>query len=213
MKVPLALLLVAAVGFAWWRTAHPTPTVLALRLDQHFDEVVENSTYPVLNKGNSRAPKKEFDGSADILVTKPAVIIKYDDPKNGFTLPPTTFAGVGFTQYRVGTVRTTPMLEALPFDEALRVLETVQNQFKNAGWQPWPDDNSQWFDLSPEGRRKLHADLFRYFGRGATIIVPKRNLEIHYDISCTDECDSVDRARFLVNVGIGKKSYYSYDGE
>jgi len=213
MRARWSFLLLAVVSLGWWRAAHPTPTVLSLRLDQHFDEVVKKSTYPVRAKGNSLAPSEEFSGSGNIWVTKPAVILKYDDPKNGFTLPPTKFAGVAFMQYRVVTVRTSPMLETLPFHEVLHVLESVQKTFQNAGWEPWPGDNSKWYDFSPEGRKKLQADLFRYFGASTTLVVPKRNMEIRYNISCMDECEDVDRARFLITLGIGHKSYYFYDGE
>ena len=52
------------------------------------------------------------------------------------------------------------MLDPLPFDEAVAILENLQNQFKAGGWEPWENDDSTWFDLTPEGKKRLYARMF-----------------------------------------------------
>ena len=46
----LALLTgLAAIAF-WWHSRTPEPTILAFRLGQTFEQVVKDSTYPVLER-------------------------------------------------------------------------------------------------------------------------------------------------------------------
>lgn len=203
----LALGVIASASFAWWAYSR-APTELVLRLDEHFDDVVKNSSFPV--RKNSFIPTDEDNGSGVIQVDKPAVIVKYDDPPNGFTLPPTKFAVVTISKFRVKVFTTSPMLEALPFDQAADVLETVQAELRAAGWQPSEGKNSKWFDLSPEGRKQLRA-----YGGTTELVVPKRNLAMYLNFKCfTGDCDHPnDTARFLIDVSLGKKSWYSYNGE
>jgi hypothetical protein len=205
------LLLVAggAAAIGWWLYVRLTSTtVLALQIDRHFEDVVKKSTYPVLK--NSTIPRAEFEGSGVVWVTEPAVIIKYDDPDNGFTLPPSKFAAINFTKYRASVIDTSPMLEALPFDRAADVLEQVQGQLKAAGWQPSEEKNEKWLDLSQQGRAEL-----RIHGGTTELVVPKRNLAMYLNFKCfAGNCNSPDgTARYLIDLSLGKKSYSVYKGE
>jgi hypothetical protein len=131
---------VIAVG-VWWYCRMPEPTILSFRVGQTFEEVVKNSSFPVLDRAN--IPTHAYIQAGETFATEPAVILRFDDPKHGFTLPPTKFALVGYMHNKVDTVATTPMLDKLPFDEAVAVLENLQNQFKAGGWEPWEDRTSK----------------------------------------------------------------------
>jgi hypothetical protein len=205
----LLLLAGGAAALGWWLYVRLTSTtVLAVQIDWHFEKVVKNSTYPVLK--NSTIPRAEFEGSGVVWVTKPAVIIKYDDPDNGFILPPTKFAAINFTDYRADVINTSPMLEALPFDRAAEILEQVQRQLKVAGWQPLEENNERWLDLSQQGRAEL-----RIHGGSTELVVPKRNLSMYLNFKCfAGNCNSPDgTARYLIDLSLGKKSYSDYKGE
>lgn len=93
-------------------------------------------------------------------MTEPAVILCFNDPQHGFILPPTKFAMIGYMHNVVATATTSPMLEKLPFDQAVSILENPQNQFKAGGWEPWGDDGSKWFDLTPKGKKRLYQQMF-----------------------------------------------------
>ncbi|MDB5747754.1 MAG: hypothetical protein JWP72_2602 [Massilia sp.] len=191
-------------------TIPPKPTVLVVDMDMPYDEVVRRSTYPARAHG---VPPTGETGFATIDVIEPSVIIKYVDPRHGFELPPTKFAALTFDDAVLGTISTSPMLEALRFPEAVEVLGQVQERFKAGGWVPWVGNQNGWYDLSPEGQKALHAELLRYSQSDQWFNVPKRNLRSLLRIKCVEDCDDADDALYLIDVGIGKKSWYAWDGE
>jgi hypothetical protein len=209
-RVRLCIVLVLAAMTIVLLRIPPEPTVLVVDIDMSYDEVVRRSTYPARAHG---MPPTGETGFATIDVIEPSVIIRYVDPRHGFALPPTKFAALTFGHSLLETVSTSPMLEARRFPEAVEVLAQVQARFKAGGWVPWSENQSVWFDLSPTGQRALHAELMRYTQSEQWLDVPKRNLRSLLRIKCVEDCDDADDALYLVDVGLGKKSWYAWDGE
>jgi hypothetical protein len=199
---------VLCLGVRWYARP-PAPTYLVAKPGQTFEEVVKNSTFPVWEKSNRPS---EYPGDLKAGATwvhEPSVIFKLDDAASGFSLPPTTFGAVTYMDNRVQSIVTSPMLKALPFDDTLTVLQALQNMFKAKGWVPWEGDNSQWFDLSPRGRQKLRDES----GDTISLRVPKKNLEMFFSVYCELDCDDRPHSRWLINVEIGKKELYDWNGE
>jgi hypothetical protein len=120
----------------WQHSGSPppaAPTVLSFRVGQTFEEVVSGSTYPVMKRSNLPIDDPSGDKSGTTWVTEPAVIIHFTDPKHGFTLPPKKFAALTYQHNTAAMLSTSPMQDKLPFDEAVAVLENLQNQFKAGG--------------------------------------------------------------------------------
>jgi hypothetical protein len=217
MKRGLAVL---AAGIAvsclgiWWYTRPPAPTYLVAQIDQTFEEVVKNSTYPVWERSNRPAEYPGALKAGATWVDHPSVIFKLDDATNGFSLPPTKFGAITYMDNRVQSIVTSPMLKALPYDDTLTLLQALQDMFKAKGWVPWDGDNSQWFDLSPRGRQKLQDDMYETQpGRMISLRVPKKNLEMFLSVHCENDCDDRPHSRWLINVEIGKKALYNWNGE
>lgn len=187
--------------------------VLSFRVGQSFSEVVRDSSYPVLRHAGD--PREREDGFGWTYVTDP-VLLRFNDGKHGFTLPPTKFAAVTYMDGNVATVATTPMLEKLPFDQAVAVLEDLQNQFKAGGWEPQPlGAGSQWFDLTPEGKKRLYQRMFEPgYSQTAELRVPKK-YGMTFRLKCTDGCwpDEKPPYLFLVDVGVGTDSFGSEPGD
>lgn len=197
-RMALIFLTSAAAG---WHYYPPTPTVLSLRITDTFEEVVRNSTYPVME--NSVVPTHTYLKSGETFVTEPAAVLLFDDPMHGFTLPPTRFAMVSYDRNHVSTVTTSPMLHKLPFDDAVGVLEDLQNQFKAGGWEPWAADGSVWFDLSHEGRNKLYKRMFEPgYMQTATLRIPQKYGMI-FRLKCAEGCWTLEPPyRFLIDISI-----------
>jgi hypothetical protein len=187
----------------WWHLYRiPEPTVLSFRIGQAFEDVVKNSTYAVMEHAY------DVNHSGGTFVTEPAVIVCFDDPEHGFTLPPTKFAALSYDQGRVDDVATSPMLEKLPFDKAVVVLENLQNQFKAGGWVPWEVDGSVWFDLSPEGKKRLYARMFEPGYKQTVILTVPKKYGMTFRLWCAEGCPTREPPyRFLIDVGV------SYDTE
>jgi hypothetical protein len=205
-RLALALLAGAAVlAIVVWRHSPPppAPTLLSFRVGQRFAEVVKASTYPVMQRSN--VPSPDVDMAGDTVVSEPAVVLCFNDPQHGFTLPPTKFAFIGYEHNVVDTVSTSPMLDKLSFDEAVAVLENLQNQFKAGGWEPWAGDGSKWFDLTPEGKKRLYKRMFEPgYSQSAELRVPNK-YEMVFRLKCTDGCWPGESPPylFLVDIGLG----------
>ena len=194
-----------------WRLRTPEPTILSFRPGQPFGEVVKDSSFPVLERSNLPDPDTGFGGT---WVTEPAVIIRLNDSEHGFTLPPTKFAALSYQQNVAATLATSPMLDELPFDEALVILENLQNQFKAGGWKPWEADDSTWFDLTPEGKKRLYARMFEPgYAQEATLRIPKLYGMV-FRLKCTEGCWTREPPyRFLIDVGVSRDIEGSKPGD
>jgi hypothetical protein len=208
--------LVVLAGIAavvlWWHSRIPEPTILSFHVGESFEDVVRNSTYPVMARSN--LPEEDPSGGkfGGTWVTEPAVIIRFNDPEHGFTLPPTKFAALAFDHNLASTLATSPMLDALPFDEAVAVLENLQNQFKAGGWTPWEGDGSTWFDLTPEGKKRLYERMFEPgYSQSAELRIP-RKYSITFRFKCEEGCWTREPPyKFLVDVGVGGDGHAWWD--
>ena len=196
-----------AIGF-WWYNHRPEPTVLAFRLGQTFEQVVKNSTYPAPERSNRPAEDPGDHKFGAIWVTEPAVIIRFTDSNHGFTLPPTKFAALSFSENQAVSLSTSPMLDPLPFDEAVAILEDLQNQFKAGGWEPWEKDDSTWFDLTPEGKKRLYAQMFKPgYMQTNSLRVPKM-YGMTFRLKCAEGCWTQEPPYlFLIDIGVGGDVY------
>lgn len=204
-RIGLLIAAAAAVCIAAFTMIPPKPTVLVARIGMTYDDVVNRSSYPALAHG---LPPTGESGFGTIDVREPAVIIKYDHPRHGFELPPTTFAALTFGDSVLETISTSPMLEARRFPEAAELLAQLQSVFQAGGWVPWKENQSVWFDLSPAGRKALHAELMRYGGAEQWLVVSHPHVGMIFRIKCVDDCDDEDDARFLIDIGLGKEVGY-----
>lgn len=208
MKRHVLALAVAATVLgigAWLRKPAPAaqPTILSFKVGQSFEEVVKASTYPVIEHSNKPSDTAHLSG--DTFVTQPAVTLCFNDPEHGFALPPTKFALIGYAHNVVATASTSPMLDKLPFEQAVAILENLQNQFKAGGWEPWARDGSTWFDLTPEGKKRLYRRMFEPgYNQSALLRVPKK-YEMTFRLKCTDGCWPGEQPPylFLIDIGIG----------
>jgi hypothetical protein len=216
-SLALALAVVAALlGIGVWQYSPApavAPTILSFRVGQSFEEVVKASTYPVLEHSNN--PSDEPSRTGDTSVTEPAVILCFNDPQHGFALQPTKFAFIGYMHNVVATVSTSPMLDKLPFDQAVAILENLQNQFKAGGWEPWAVDGSTWFDLTPEGKKRLCQRMFEPgYSQSAELRVPKK-YGMTFRLKCTDGCWPGEKPpyQFLIDVGVSGDTVEREPGE
>lgn len=209
------LVLAGGAGvFLWWHYRTPEPTVLSFRIGQTFEEVVRNSSYPVMERSNLPADDPSGGQHGATWVTEPSVIIRFTDPVHGFTLAPTKFAALGFDHNVATTLSTSPMLDKLSFDEAVTMLEDLQNQFKVGGWEPYQDDGSRWFDLTPEGKKRLHAAMFKPpFLEQYTLRVPKK-YAMTFRLLCAEGCWTREPPYlFLIDIGVGRDTHGSEPGD
>ena len=203
MKKRYVVALAAAVYLIWSYFYVPTPTVISVRIGQTFEEVVSGSSFLVMNSSN--IPTQDTVGFGATWVKEPAVIIHFNDPLHGFTLPPTTFAAIGYMHNKVDTITTSPMLKKLTFNQAIAELALLQRQFQEGGWQL--ENETTWYDLTSEGREKLYKHV-RLESNGfmkTTLLVAPKKYAMTFRLWCAARCDSrIGLDRYLIDIGIGE---------
>ena len=210
----IAILAALIASTTWWHSRTPEPTVLAFRLGQTFEQVVNDSTYPVLERSNHPADDPGGNRFGATWVTEPSVIIRFTDPKHGFTLPATKFAALTFSENQAVSLATSPMLDSLPFDEAVVILENLQNQFKAGGWEPWEKNDSTWFDLTPDGKKRLYARMFKPGYMETTELRVPDLYGMILRLKCTEGCWTKEPPYlFLIDIGVGDDLYGWKPGE
>ncbi len=191
---------VAAAVWAKYDYLVPT-TTLSLRIGETYDDVIKGSTYPVVRNSVPPSEKPYYGGST--WISRPAVVIVFNDPEHGFTLPPTKFAGIGYEDRKVVTITSSPMLDALPFDEAIVLLNRLQADFKKARWEPIERSGERpptWFDT------ETVAGLAELRAGGSRELVVGDKYFVYLNFKCWDECYPAPNAKsvYLIDVGIGE---------
>jgi hypothetical protein len=185
---------------------HHPMDFLVVHIGKRYDETAVDSTFgvpahTVIYPGNPPHPSSAW-------ISTP-VIIHFDDPEHGFTLPVTKFGSIGFDEGKVSNMTTSPMLETLPFDQLVVVLDQLQSQLKNAGWAEWNTETNPWVNTADEASRKtLQAELFDHVMVTVLLIPHKYSLALN--VKCYARCDERDpkTAKYLIDVSVGK-DYYS----
>ncbi|MBK5377711.1 hypothetical protein JFT81_24105 [Pseudomonas sp. TH43] len=179
--------------------------VLVVHIGKPYAEVGKDSSFPVERK---TAMYPSDPPKADSTWISSPVVITFDDPEHGFTLPKTIYGAVGYTKGKVDGITTSPMVETLPFDQTVKLLSELQAMFRDANWIPEPVEGNDWIKVqSDDEKRQLQAKLFDQ-ADGVILLVPhKYSLLMH--IKCYARCDERDAetARYLIDVGLSRDHF------
>lgn len=196
-----AILIGLGVAYFNWKTE-----ILSAHIGKPYNDTVEDSTFSVTSNTAFYPSKPPHPSST--WISKP-VIIHFDDPEHGFTLPATKFGAIGFDEGKVSTMTTSPMLETLPFDQLIPLLNQLQGMLKDSGWVPRnPEDNS-WLTLGSEVEKNaLQKQLFDQVVVVMLLIPHKYSLALN--VKCYARCNERDpkTAKYLIDVSVGS-DYYS----
>ncbi|WP_339453909.1 hypothetical protein [Pseudomonas sp. EA_5y_Pfl2_R50] len=184
---------------------HYPMDVLVVRIGKPYAEVVKDSSFPVEGK---TAMYPSDPPKVDSTWISSPVVITFDDPEHGFTLPKTIYGAVGYTKGKVDGITTSPMVETLPFDQTVKLLNDLQLMFRDALWIPEPVEGNDWIKVqSDDEKRQLQAKLFDQ-ADGVILLVPhKYSLLMH--IKCYARCDARDAetARYLIDIGLSRDHF------
>jgi len=178
---------------------------ISFHISKSYDDVARDSTFPV--KDETAIYPSEPPHPSSTWITTP-VIITFDDQQHGFTLPATKFGAIGWSEFKAITMSTSPMLETLPFEQAVKLLDELQKKFKQVGWTPEPVEGNDWLKIeTKEDKVRLQAKLFDQLD-GVILLIPhKYSLILH--IKCYARCDerNPETAKYLIDVGLGEDHF------
>lgn len=81
--------------------------------------------------------------------------LRFVDPQYGFVTPLARFFTVGFDSEHVRNVRMSPQVEPLLLDDTLKVVLSLQEQWRKGGWSPVQVKDDPPFADTPEWRAQL----------------------------------------------------------
>jgi hypothetical protein len=173
-----------------------------LHIGKPYKDVLRDSTFPVKSETAMRATTPQVEDST--WITRPA-IVKFDDPKHGFTLPPTKFGAIGYNRGKVTTFTTSPMLETLPFDQVIPLFNNLQEMLKGSGWTLEKIGSNALIKASSEAEKNaLQLLLFKHAETVIFFIPHKYSLAL--TIKCYARCNERDvkTAKYLIDVSVGR---------
>jgi hypothetical protein len=178
-------------------------TVISAHIGKTYEGVVRDSTFPIKAKTVTYPSEPP---EPDSVWIRGSVIVKFDDPEHGFTLPPTKFGLVGFNGWKVTTITTSPMLETLPFDQLIPLLDHVQEMLKSSGWiAEYGDERHSWFKVESESDRSALQSLLFDQAVSAALLIPHK-YGMSLIVKCYARCAERDpnTARYLIDVSVGR---------
>lgn len=175
---------------------------ISLHIGKPYEDVLRDSTFPVKSNTAMRQTTPLVEDST--WITSP-VIVKFDDPQHGFTLPPTKFGAIGYNNGRVTTLTTSPMLEALSFDELIPLFNHLQGVLKKSGWLPRNTDRNSWLKLDSKLERGALQRLLFDQAETVVLLIPHK-YGISLSVKCYVRCNERDpnTAKYLIDVSVGK---------
>jgi len=196
-----AILIGMGISYFNWNTV-----ILSAHIGKSYNDTVKDSTFSV--SSNTAFYPSTPPHPSSTWISEP-VIVHFDDPDHGFTLPATKFGALGFDEGKVSTMTTSPMLETLPFDQLIPLINKVQGMLKESGWVPRNPENNSWLSVGSEiEKTALQRLLFDQVVVVMLLIPHKYSLALN--VKCYARCNERDpkTAKYLIDVSVGK-DYYS----
>jgi len=201
-KVIFGILIVTLIFLLIYIFHAPKATdVISAHIGKTYDDVVQDSTFPVKSKTVIYPSEQPEPDST--WISSP-VIVKFDDPQYGFILPPTIFGAVSYNGGKVITITTSPMLETVTFDQLTSLLNSLQEMLKNAGWVLRDNGRNRWFSVSNEADQKALQSLLFSQAESVTLLIPHKYMLVLI-AKCYARCSERDpnTARYLIDVSVG----------
>ena len=199
----LSILLVTLTLLTLYLNRDPEKNnTISLHIGKPYEDVLRDSTFPVKSNTVMRHTTPPIEDST--WITSPA-IVKFDDPQHGFTLPPTKFGVIGHNRGKVTTLTTSPMLETLPFDEAILLFKHLQEVLKKSGWVPRNTDRNRWLTLDSQSEKEALQRLLFDQAETVVLLIPHK-YGMSLSLKCYVRCDERDpnTAKYLIDVSVGK---------
>jgi hypothetical protein len=178
---------------------------LRVHVGKPYGEVVRDSTFSV--KANTVIYPSEPPRPSSTWITSP-VVIQYDDPSYGFTLPAIKFGAITYGDGKVIGITTSPMLEMLSFSELVPLLEEIQSRLKRSGWTPQYPNKLTWLLTTTEQQKTaLQDELFKQVGLVLLGVPHKYTLAIN--IKCFKRCNERNpaTAKYLIDISMGRNYF------
>ncbi|MEX0448010.1 hypothetical protein, partial [Xenorhabdus sp. SGI246] len=124
----LALLIILSLTAAYlYHTFHSRePAEIALVIGEPYEAMRQRSSAKI---------SPPYDNSIGFRVSKTDARLRFTDPKYGFITPPARFFTVSYNKGLIESVRMSPQVEPLLYDDAIKIVLDLQDQWRKGGWE------------------------------------------------------------------------------
>ncbi|MBD2798306.1 hypothetical protein ID856_17600 [Xenorhabdus sp. 18] len=96
--------------------------------------LVIGEPYEAMRQRSSAKISPPYDNSIGFRIPKTDARLRFTDPKYGFITPPARFFTVSYNKGMIESVRMSPQIEPLLYDDAINIVLDLQDQWRKAGW-------------------------------------------------------------------------------
>ncbi|PHM38170.1 hypothetical protein Xmau_03557 [Xenorhabdus mauleonii] len=96
--------------------------------------LVVGEPYEDMRLRSSAAIDPHLPGKIWHNIPKTDARLRFIDPKYGFVTPPARFFAVLYANDIITSVRMSPQIEPLPYDDAIKIVLDLQDQWRKTGW-------------------------------------------------------------------------------
>ncbi|MCP9270472.1 hypothetical protein M5U04_20980 [Xenorhabdus sp. XENO-1] len=156
--------------------------------------------YEDMQQRSSAAIDPALPGKIWYNIPKTDARLRFTDPKYGFMTPPARFFVVKYNNGIIESVRISPQIEPLLFDDVIKIVLDLQNQWRKAGWISVYDRTFPPLANTPELRtqlRSLKCSETTYWRAGD-------QYQIMMNLGCFNDKKHPDEERFMITMEIAK---------
>ncbi|MDC9583324.1 hypothetical protein PSI15_17610 [Xenorhabdus sp. PR6a] len=186
----LALLIVLGLTTTYlYHSLYSDKPEIALVIGEPYEDMRQRSTASI-------AP--HLPGKIWHNIPKTDARLRFTDPRYGFVTPPARFFAVLYANDVITSVRMSPQIEPLLYDDAIKIILDLQDQWYKAGWVPTKGYKP--LVNTPE----LHDSLRKMKNPGTTYWKANEQYQAMLDIGRFKDDRHPDEERYLITLVISK---------
>ncbi|MDC9598621.1 hypothetical protein [Xenorhabdus anantnagensis] len=169
--------------------------------------LVIGELYEAMRQRSSAAIDPDIPSEIWFNVPKTDARLRFTDPKYGFVTPPARFFTVMFDDGIINSVRMSPQIEPLLYDDAIKIVLDLQDQWHNAGWVLTKAKERPALANTPELRAQLRS---MKGGVGTTFWQADEQYQIMLNMALFQDDEHPDEERYLITLQIAEPWIKNY---
>ncbi|MCP9270043.1 hypothetical protein M5U04_18645 [Xenorhabdus sp. XENO-1] len=195
----LALLIILSLTAAYLYHVFNSrePAEIALVIGESYEAMRQRSSAEIAPQGAS---------NIGFRIPKTNARLRFIDPKYGFVTPTAKFFTVSYENGIIYEVRMSPQIEPLLYDDAIKIVLDLQDQWRKAGWIltragefPALADTPEW-----------HDTLSNMKGPGTTYWQAGEQYQVMLDMGRFKDNRHPDEKRYLITLAIAEPWVKNY---
>ncbi|MCP9268135.1 hypothetical protein M5U04_08495 [Xenorhabdus sp. XENO-1] len=169
--------------------------------------LVIGEPYEAMRQRSSAKISPPYDNSIGFRIPKTDARLRFTDPKYRFITPPARFFTVSYNKGIIENVRISPQIEPLLYDDAIKVVLDLQDQWRKAGWRLTKIRERPALVNTP----KLRDNLRNMKGRaGTTYWQADEQYQVMLGMARFKDERHPDEERYLITLAIAKPWVKNY---